>query len=62
MIRMFVSDLARGEKFYHEVLGTTVVQKMGDNALLDGCVNAFRYENHPLLEKLIFTLLACQLF
>lgn len=31
MIRMFVSDLARGEKFYHEVLGTTVVQKMGEN-------------------------------
>src|SRR4051794_9840874 len=31
MIRMFVSDLARGEKFYHEVFGTTVVQKMGEN-------------------------------
>lgn len=31
MMRMFVSDLARGEKFYHEVLGTTVVRRMGDN-------------------------------
>ena len=31
MLRLYVSDLARGEKFYHEVFGTTVVQKMGDN-------------------------------
>lgn len=31
MLRLFVSDLDRGEKFYHEVFGMTVVQKMGDN-------------------------------
>lgn len=31
MLRMFVSDLARGEKFYREVLGTTVVRRMGEN-------------------------------
>jgi predicted enzyme related to lactoylglutathione lyase len=31
MLRLFVSDLDRGEKFYHEVFGTTVVQKMGEN-------------------------------
>lgn len=31
MLRMFVSDLARGEKFYHEVFGTTVVRRMGEN-------------------------------
>lgn len=31
MLRMFVSDLPRGEKFYHDVLGTTVVRRMGDN-------------------------------
>jgi predicted enzyme related to lactoylglutathione lyase len=31
MLRLYVSDLDRGEKFYHEVFGTTVVQKMGDN-------------------------------
>lgn len=31
MLRLYVSDLERGEKFYHEVFGTTVVQKMGDN-------------------------------
>lgn len=31
MLRMFVSDLTRGEKFYHEVLGTTVVRRMGEN-------------------------------
>ncbi|MBW8784396.1 MAG: VOC family protein [Novosphingobium sp.] len=31
MLRLFVSDLARGEAFYHEVFGTAVVQKMGDN-------------------------------
>jgi predicted enzyme related to lactoylglutathione lyase len=30
MLRLYVSDLARAEKFYHEVLGTTIVQKMGD--------------------------------
>ena len=34
MIRMFVSDLPRGEKFYHEVLGTTVVRRMGDNVAI----------------------------
>lgn len=34
MIRMFVSDLARGEKFYHEVLGTTVVRRMGENVAI----------------------------
>jgi len=31
MVRMFVSDLPRGEKFYHDVFGTTVVRRMGDN-------------------------------
>src|SRR5262245_24042602 len=31
MLRLFVSDLARGEKFYHEVFGMMVVQKMGEN-------------------------------
>lgn len=31
MMRMFVTDLARGENFYHEVLGTTVVRRMGEN-------------------------------
>jgi predicted enzyme related to lactoylglutathione lyase len=30
MLRLYVSDLARAENFYHEVLGATVVQKMGD--------------------------------
>jgi predicted enzyme related to lactoylglutathione lyase len=30
MLRLYVSDLARAEDFYHEVLGATVVQKMGD--------------------------------
>lgn len=30
MLRLYVSDLDRGEKFYREVFGTTVVQKMGD--------------------------------
>lgn len=30
MLRLYVSDLDRGEKFYHEVFGTNVVQKMGD--------------------------------
>lgn len=34
MLRMFVSDLARGEKFYHEVLGTTVVRRMGENVAI----------------------------
>ena len=31
MLRLFVADIARGEKFYHEVFGANVVQKMGDN-------------------------------
>ena len=31
MLRLYVSDLERGEKFYREVFGTTVVQKMGEN-------------------------------
>lgn len=31
MLRLYVSDLDRGEKFYHEVFGTTVVRKMGDD-------------------------------
>jgi predicted enzyme related to lactoylglutathione lyase len=31
MLRLYVADIARGEKFYHEVLGASVVQKMGDN-------------------------------
>lgn len=31
MLRLYVNDLDRGEKFYHEVFGTTVVRKMGDN-------------------------------
>lgn len=31
MLRLYVADLDRGEKFYHEVFGTNVVQKMGDN-------------------------------
>jgi predicted enzyme related to lactoylglutathione lyase len=30
MLRLYVADIARGEKFYHEVLGATVMQKMGD--------------------------------
>jgi predicted enzyme related to lactoylglutathione lyase len=30
MLRLYVSDLVRAENFYHEVLGATVVQKMGD--------------------------------
>ena len=30
MLRLFVADIARGEKFYHEVFGATVVQRMGD--------------------------------
>lgn len=30
MLRLYVSDLVRAEGFYHEVLGATVVQKMGD--------------------------------
>jgi predicted enzyme related to lactoylglutathione lyase len=30
MLRLYVGELARAEKFYHEVLGATVVQKMGD--------------------------------
>lgn len=29
MLRLYVNDLARAEKFYHEVLGATIVQKMG---------------------------------
>lgn len=31
MLRLYVANIARGEKFYHEVFGATVVQKMGDN-------------------------------
>ena len=31
MLKLFVNDLERGEKFYHAVFGTTVVQRMGDN-------------------------------
>ena len=31
MLRLYVGDIARGEKFYHEVLGANVLQKMGDN-------------------------------
>lgn len=31
MLRLYVADIARGEKFYHEVFGANVVQKMGDN-------------------------------
>jgi predicted enzyme related to lactoylglutathione lyase len=31
MLKIMVSDLDRGEKFYHEVFGTTAVQRMGDN-------------------------------
>src|SRR5689334_19616498 len=34
MLRLYVADLARGEKFYHEVFGTSVMQKMGDNVLI----------------------------
>jgi predicted enzyme related to lactoylglutathione lyase len=30
MLKLYVSDLARAENFYHEVLGAAVVQKMGD--------------------------------
>lgn len=31
MLRLYVADIDRGEKFYHEVFGTTVLQKMGEN-------------------------------
>jgi predicted enzyme related to lactoylglutathione lyase len=31
MLKIFVNDLERGEKFYHAVFGTNVVQRMGDN-------------------------------
>lgn len=31
MLRLYVSDIVRGEKFYHDVLSANVVQKMGDN-------------------------------
>lgn len=31
MLRVYVADIARAEKFYHEVFGTTVVQKLGEN-------------------------------
>lgn len=31
MLRLYVSDLERGKKFYHEVFGATEVQKMGAN-------------------------------
>lgn len=30
MLRLYVSDIARGESFYRQVFGTNVVQKMGD--------------------------------
>lgn len=30
MLRLYVGDLDRGEKFYHEVFGTTTVQRMGN--------------------------------
>jgi len=30
MLRIYVSDVARSEKFYHEVLGANVMQKMGE--------------------------------
>lgn len=31
MLRLYVSDLERGKKFYHDVFGATEVQKMGPN-------------------------------
>lgn len=31
MLRLYVADIARGDRFYHEVFGANVVQKMGDN-------------------------------
>lgn len=31
MLRVFVADIARAEKFYHEVFGMIAAQKMGDN-------------------------------
>ena len=31
MLRLYVSDLARGERFYHEVFGTAVVKKVMTN-------------------------------
>jgi len=31
MLKLFVSDLDRGANFYHDVFGTNVVQRMGDN-------------------------------
>lgn len=31
MLRLYVADIDRGEKFYHAVFGTTTVQRMGDN-------------------------------
>lgn len=31
MLRVFVGDIARAEKFYHEVFGMIAAQKMGDN-------------------------------
>lgn len=31
MLRVYVADIARAEKFYHEVFGTTVMQKLGEN-------------------------------
>ena len=30
MLRIYVADLARAQKFYHAVLGANLVQKMGD--------------------------------
>jgi len=34
MLRLYVADLARGEKFYHEVFGTSVMEKLGDNVMI----------------------------
>jgi predicted enzyme related to lactoylglutathione lyase len=30
MLRVYVSDVARSEQFYHQVIGASVIQKMGD--------------------------------
>ncbi len=31
MLRLYVANIARGEKFYHELFGATSVQNMGEN-------------------------------
>ena len=36
MLRLYVSDIARAERFYHEVFGTTVLQKLGDKVRIMG--------------------------